>query len=196
MSDTGWVSPGTAGNNSSIGTVSWNNPDYIKVDDGSDSQSYLYNSNGDIVENSIKLIKGGSISGNDKSTGATLPPNNPTVVNYGGASDLWGNTLTAANVNSSDFGIGFSVKGNGVGDTSYYLTATNFGLTIPTGSTIDGVEVRVEQKNFNSFGIGGSVDYIQIKVYYTEGGTPTVGVKYPLPPFKRGGSGGTSPFEP
>lgn len=184
MSDTGWKSPGTAGYDSSVGTVSWNNPDYIKVDDGVDSQSYLYAGNGDIIENSIKLRIGLSILGDNKSTGATLPPNTPTVVNYGGATDLWGNTLSPTNVNSSDFGVGFSVKGDGVGDTSYYLVATNFGLTVPTNSTINGVEVKIEQKNFNSFGIGGSVDYIQIKVYYTEAtGTPTVGTKYPLPPF-------------
>lgn len=138
--------------------------------------------------------------------------------------------------------------------TSEYLKASNFGFSIPSGATINGIEVRIERKaarddtwyvedndvrlikangtlgsenkadttvkwptsdsyktyggdtdlwsdswsdsDINDIDFGLSlqvykkwsevyVDHIQIKVYYTESSTPTVGVKYPLPAFKR-----------
>lgn len=149
-----------------------------------------------------------------------------------------------------------NAPGLSYGDYTTYLYASNFGLSIPAGATIDGIEARIERygqsgaikdyrvslvnssggvttadkKNATNwassdpdtyvkygspsdlwgetwsvsdindadFGIVLSaqgtdpdsgnylyVDHIQIRVYYTESTTPTVGVKYPLPAFKR-----------
>ena len=72
-----------------------------------------YNSNpiGDftltINDNAIYLTKDGSTTvGSNKSTGATWQTSdNNTTVDFGGASDLWGTTLTAAEVNASTFGV-------------------------------------------------------------------------------------------
>ena len=60
-----------------------------------------------IVDNAIYLTKNGSsVVGNNKSTGATWQgSDNNTTVDFGGASDLWGTTLTAAEVNASTFGV-------------------------------------------------------------------------------------------
>jgi len=62
------------------------------------------------VENSVKIIKGGTISGDDKSTGATLPTND-AYVTYGSSTDLWGLTWTAEDINLATFGVGFSAVG-------------------------------------------------------------------------------------
>lgn len=74
-------------------------------------ERYNSNSSGDfpttIVDSAIYLTKDGStIVGNNKSTGATWQSSdNNTTVDFGGASDLWGTTLTAAEVNASTFGV-------------------------------------------------------------------------------------------
>ena len=75
MGNTGATSPGTMADDSTIGTITWSNPDNAKASD--DSRSIA-------------------------------------------------NHVSAAS-------------------TSHYLKATNFGFSIPAGSTIDGIVVRVER---------------------------------------------------
>jgi len=60
-----------------------------------------------IVDSAIYLTKDGStVIGNNKSTGATWQSSdNNTTVDFGSSSDLWGTTLTAAEVNASTFGV-------------------------------------------------------------------------------------------
>jgi hypothetical protein len=143
-----------------------------------------------LQEDSIKIVKAdGSIGSSDKSTNATLPSSD-TYVFYGGSSDLWGETWSVSDINDTDFGVVISIYVDGGGRTEY-LKATNFGLSVPAGATVDGIEVKIEQKQEadGDFFPYAYVDHIQIKVYYTESSTPTVGVKYPLPAFKRASSG-------
>ncbi|MFN8291574.1 MAG: T9SS type A sorting domain-containing protein [Chitinophagaceae bacterium] len=62
-----------------------------------------------VRDNEVKIIKNGTITGNNKA----LPgdwTSTDTYKSYGGASDLWGTTLTPADVNSSGFGIAISVR--------------------------------------------------------------------------------------
>lgn len=92
---------------------------------------------GSIVENSVKLVKGGTISGNDKSTGAS-PAGADAYVSYGGSSDLWGVSLTPDDINSSGFGVAYSTIGaapaGGISTvdhiriTVYYTTACSISL--------------------------------------------------------------------
>jgi hypothetical protein len=125
-----------------------------------------------IQENSVKIVKGGSITGDEKSTTANLPAEDEYIT-YGGDSDLWGETWSASDINDSDFGVGFSVKGSS--DVSHYLKATNFGFSIPEGATIDGIKVEIEQSYWTGplHSAGGNVDHIRITVYYTEGAAGT-----------------------
>jgi hypothetical protein len=60
---------------------------------------------------SVKIVKNNTITGTDKSTLDSLTPNN-TYVNrtYGGSTDLWGETWTAADINNSNFGIAYSAE--------------------------------------------------------------------------------------
>ena len=55
-------------------------------------------------DNLLKLVKGGSLSGDNKAATSTNWPTSDGTASYGGASDLWGNTLTAEDVNASNFG--------------------------------------------------------------------------------------------
>jgi hypothetical protein len=170
MADTGWVSPGTVVNDSSVGDYAWINPSNAKSSDdnyadfdcpadGEDSQ-YLTATNfgfsvptssiidgievsierkldttngavtGNVRDDVVKLYNAnGNLIGNNKADTVTNWPTSDTTVTYGGASDLWGATWSASDINDSDFGVA--------------LQAASF-----------------------SFGYG-DVDHIRIKVYYT-----------------------------
>jgi len=69
---------------------------------------------GNIKDNIVKIIKGGSISGTDKS-GVGNWPSADAYKTYGSATDLWGLTWTAADINSNNFGIAISVNRTGGG---------------------------------------------------------------------------------
>ena len=60
-----------------------------------------------INDNAVYLTKDGStVVGSNKSTGATWQSSdNNTPVSFGGVSDLWGTTWTAAEINASTFGV-------------------------------------------------------------------------------------------
>lgn len=62
--------------------------------------------------NSIKLIKAGTISGNDLASSNTNQfTAADALYSYGNSSDpLWGLTLTASDVNASNFGVALSIK--------------------------------------------------------------------------------------
>lgn len=55
-------------------------------------------------DSSVKLVKGGTISGNDKASATQWPTSDGTAT-YGSATDLWGLSLTPADINSSGFGV-------------------------------------------------------------------------------------------
>ena len=90
-------------------------------------------------DNVVKLVKGGTIVGDNKALTSTDWPNCNSgscfsSVTYGSPSDLWGTTWTASDINSSNFGV--------------VLSAIN--------SNTNGSRTRI-----------GTVDYIQMTVYYT-----------------------------
>ncbi|TAK54381.1 MAG: hypothetical protein EPO24_13190 [Bacteroidetes bacterium] len=63
---------------------------------------------GSVFEQDIRLVKGGTVQGDDKSTGANLPVTD-TYVSYGSSSDLWGLSWNAGDITASTFGVVFSV---------------------------------------------------------------------------------------
>lgn len=158
--------PGTAGQDATIGTIDWADQSNITALDSNRASANAVRVSGAVTDESVKLINGGSIAGNDKTLDTTLLT---AERSYGGPTDTWGLTLSASDVNASNFGVGFSMIGNG--GTSKYLTATNFGFSIPTGATIDGIEVFVNI--YNPAGTP-SVDSIEMCVYYTESSTASV----------------------
>ena len=62
-------------------------------------------------DTAARIVKGGAIGATDKSNPAswTFPDN---VVTYGGSSDLWGETWTAAAINGANFGFALAAFGS------------------------------------------------------------------------------------
>lgn len=61
-----------------------------------------------IVDESVRIIKGGSIVGSDYSDTGTDWASSDFTSSYGGSSDLWGTTWTPSDINASDFGVALS----------------------------------------------------------------------------------------
>ena len=58
---------------------------------------------GTVLDGRVRIVKGGVVGATDRSDGPSWPTAD-TAVTYGGSSDLWGETWTAADVNASGFG--------------------------------------------------------------------------------------------
>ena len=151
---------GTGADDAAVGATVWNNPGNITADDSS------YADAGDAFTDQtvISLVVEGSVSGDNKSTGAALPTSE-TTTSFGGVSDLWGNTLTVAKVNASDFGVVVSITG--LFGQTHYLKGTNFGFAIPAGATIDGVVFDVKWYQDQGAFVT-NANFFQLTVYYTE----------------------------
>lgn len=73
---------------------------------------------GDIQDYEVVLVLGGSIAGSgNKATNSNLPSPEGTA-NYGSATDTWGQSLTAAAVNNSGFGVAIRVKRSDNGNSA------------------------------------------------------------------------------
>jgi hypothetical protein len=59
---------------------------------------------GTLEDSTIQLIKGGTAQGDNKAVAGAWPASD-TVATYGGASDLWGLTWSANDINATDFGV-------------------------------------------------------------------------------------------
>ena len=88
-----------------------------------------YASGIDIRDYVVRLVKGGSITGDNKAaTGTTWPTGGIAEATYGGASALWGTTWAYSDVNSSNFGV--------------VLSATNDDATAPN-TYVDYMQISV-----------------------------------------------------
>ncbi len=125
----------------------------------------VHNKASSFRDNSVKLIVGGTVSGTDQSTGAAISTSGFRLDSYGGSTNLWGLSLTAADVNASNFGVAYSSI---LVAASHYLEATNFGFSIPSGVTINGIKADIEKLVVVP---DVRVDYVQLTVYYTASGT-------------------------
>ena len=165
------LSPGTMANVAVGGShFSWVNPDNAKTS----SDVYVTSSSNmtPIYDKIVSLILAdGSHGTENKKTGLEWVDTADTYFSYGSAIDVWGETLTAENINDSDFGVVLQIDQNG-SSYSDYLEATNFGFSVPTGSTIDGILVEIE-RNYVVAGRSKTpqVDHIRITVYYTDSGS-------------------------
>lgn len=62
---------------------------------------------GTIFDAAVRIVKGGVIGASDRSAGGTWPLADASIT-YGSDSDLWGETWTAADINSAGFGAAIS----------------------------------------------------------------------------------------
>lgn len=59
---------------------------------------------GSVSDARVRIVKNGVVGSAERADAAAWPASD-TVVSYGGATDLWGETWTAADVNAADFGV-------------------------------------------------------------------------------------------
>ncbi|HEY6014062.1 MAG TPA: hypothetical protein VIU37_08640, partial [Candidatus Limnocylindrales bacterium] len=89
-----------------------------------------------VHDDTVKLIKGGSISGTNKAT-TTKWPGADAVASYGGDGDKWGLTLSRADVVASNFGVAIAVTGETTG-LGYDLDAAIDRVHVNVHYTYDG----------------------------------------------------------
>jgi len=66
---------------------------------------------GGATDNSVRLIRGGAMMGNDYAKSSTAWPfGATTAANYGGATDLWGDAFLYSDINASNFGVAISAN--------------------------------------------------------------------------------------
>ena len=144
--------PGTLADDATIGTIAWSNPtNAASSNDVYASAAISTTTDLTIEDEDIKIVKGGTISGTNQSADADWPNPTDNVVTFGSASNLWGVTLKATDVNASTFGFVIACRPISDGTPiSHYLQATNFGFTLPSSSKVVGVEARVERSVLTS----------------------------------------------
>ncbi len=96
-----------------------------------------------VFDDSVKIIKGGTITGSNKANTTLAWPQISEYAEYGGSSDLWGVTLTESDIEASNFGVAISVS---------------------CGSTCDDSPDEVAI---------GAIDYISITIYYCTTSCPS-----------------------
>lgn len=79
-----------------------------------EKKSSISNSTNHTVDNSVKIVKStGSFGSTEKADTTTLWPLTEAYASYGGSADLWGETWAVSDINSSNFGVGFSSNSKG-----------------------------------------------------------------------------------
>ena len=86
-------------------------------------------SDGGSEDASLQLIKGGTISGSDRQTNTDYSTSD-TTESHGTSSDLWGLTLTPADINAADFGVAFSVTKPSSSGSAHIISVDSIRITI------------------------------------------------------------------
>lgn len=76
------------------------------------------NRGGGVLDNAVRIVKGGTIGSTDKSSAAAWSTGE-SFISYGSSSDLWGESWTDADINGSTFGAVISAKTNSAGGTGF-----------------------------------------------------------------------------
>ena len=100
------------------------------------------------LDNSVYLLIAGTPTGTNKAFSSTTWPSSDAYVTYGGPTDLWGTSLSYANVNHTAFGAALSASRN-----NGNLRVDHFRMTVYTTSTLP-----IELVEFNAVQSGNEVD--------------------------------------
>lgn len=104
----------------------------VEIEKRSDAGSF-------VQDNEIELLKAGIEVGSNYASAAAWPSSD-TYITYGGCSDLWGTTWTAADINASNFGvvlaaIDYSCAGNIVSSVDHIRITICYTSTLPVELT-------------------------------------------------------------
>jgi hypothetical protein len=149
MADTGAISPGTMADDGTIGTLTWATVDNAKASDNSYSKAGHFYSLQTPQDYAVYIVKADGTLGTENKKLAGSWPSVEAYVTYPASAyttDLWSESWTAENINDINFGVVIAASNYMSNPITHYLKATNFGFTIPTGSTIDGILVQIEKK--------------------------------------------------
>jgi cysteine-rich repeat protein len=98
-------------------------------------------------DKAVRIVKGGTIGATDRSDANAWPTPTPPPTVYGGPTDLWGESWTAADINASGFGVAISAKDSVSGAlaqvdsfaiTVFYALCGDNIITSPTEQCDDG----------------------------------------------------------
>lgn len=64
---------------------------------------------GQLRDSSIRIVKGGTITGDNNSPNSTLGSTEETIT-VGGSTDLWGTTWSASDINATNFGVAYALE--------------------------------------------------------------------------------------
>lgn len=147
---------------------------------------------GELSDQDVLLLKGGSPVGTDKAGSANWTTSDTTIT-YGTSTDLWGTTLTPADVNASNFGVRLKVKNNSStwSNTAQvdYVNVTVYYYPVPTASigtsgtpidhaNISGTCTRGAQAGDSPCGPNDNVFAGQVGTAAQNLGKPTVDLNY------------------
>lgn len=158
---------GTVSDDDTIGTFTWTNPTSVEGDTDTTATGFIAGV-GAPLDNRVSIVNSDTSIGTTNNASVDAWESSKTYKTYGGASDLWDETWSASDINSSNFGIAFAAEK--LGTITHYLKAVNFGFSIPEGSIINGITIEVEkyQTHLGGGNFGALVTRIRITVTYTE----------------------------
>lgn len=172
---TPWKEPNQAVQITTASFYNWLNlPNILAGAPGSATGAYIAGAD-QYSYKTVQLMKNSTQGGTDKGTPTTGAPYGE-VKTFGGAADLWGNTLTVADVEDAGFGIAFEFGLSATGASkSYRIQAKDFGFDLPSNATVVGVEFKLTWTTFAGGGgtTGNSVDIVEMRVHYTFNPTVT-----------------------
>ena len=85
-------------------------------------------------DSTVKLVKGGTVSGDNKATATNWDNFVLAFENHGGPSDLWGLSLTSSDVLASNFGVVLSTKADVSNNLLSYVDVMQMRITYTPGS--------------------------------------------------------------
>lgn len=95
----------------------------------------------------VSLVKGGTVSGNNKAATGTFYPTTDTVASYGSSADLWGLTLTDTDINASTFGVVLSADiADDVTSTTASIDLITITITYTAGA--GGLSIPVAMQSY------------------------------------------------
>lgn len=155
MADTGWLSPASTGETYN----DLNNPTNAYASNDSYAGPWPQCSTMDVA------ISHNGGTNYTTHSGTLSHGSTDSYLSMGGSTDDWGRTWSDTELSNSNFRVRLEMAGSLPGFQDYY----DFSPSIPSGATIDGIEVSIEGKVVSTrFSTDYYVDHVRLKVYYTE----------------------------
>lgn len=121
-----------------------------------------------LTDSTVGARKNGTNVGSNLANSVTITTTETTQT-YGGPTSKWGTTWTVADMATLGFRWSGRSTVSGTSTTEFIFANPSFSPSIPAGSTIDGIELRVKLKSAGA-GTGTasfSINYVSVTVYYT-----------------------------